>query len=225
MLIDPYFIKRLPKWHHRRLLYTLSARLQERYSAYYFEEYALPLKTRDALPPPPDARWGETQVEPEQARYLLAALQESESHGGCVVEVGAWRGETTAWMAANTKRPVVAIDPWIGDRNEVNYRAFLARTAHLDNVFAERKPFGQAIREWSHGKASFAFIDAAHDYVNVAHDLAAVQRIMVPGGIMAFHDTDNVAFAGCRRALYEKVELFEVVAHITNLVILRNDGR
>lgn len=52
MKIDPFFIKRLPKTAPKRLLYTLNARLQDRLSRYFFEEYALPLKSLDPLPPP-----------------------------------------------------------------------------------------------------------------------------------------------------------------------------
>jgi predicted O-methyltransferase YrrM len=221
MKIDPYFIKRLPKFHHKRLLYTLNARLQERFSRYFFEEYALPIKTLESLPSAPSAQWSETQVEPEQARYLMHMLQRTEHQPGCVVEVGCWRGATTEWMAASTKRTVVAIDPWIGDQNDTNYQAFKSRTVNRHNVLVERKTFGEAIREWNHGPVSFAFIDAAHDYVNVSHDLAAVQQIMAPEGIMAFHDTDNIRFAGCRRALFNEIERFDLIAHVPNLSILR----
>lgn len=160
-------------------------------------------------------------MEPEQARYLLKLLRETEDVSGCVVEVGSWRGATTTWMATNTRRTVVAVDPWIGDRNNVNWEAFRNRTGDLTNVRSERKPFGKAMREWTHGPASFAFIDAAHDYVNVAHDFAAVRGVMTPGGVIAFHDTDNIAFAGCRRAVYEIAEDFELLAHIPNLTVFR----
>lgn len=221
MKIDPFFIKRLPKWHHKRLLYTLNARLQDHFSRYFFEEYALPPKVLVPLPPPPDANWSATQVEPEQARYLLRLLSETEALAGCVVEVGSWRGETTAYMAVSTERKFVAIDPWIGDRNDMNYQAFRKRTGGLTSVRIERKPLGRAVREWDHGPVSFAFIDAAHDYMNVAHDLAAVQGIMIPGGVIVLHDTDNIAFAGCRRAVYEAAEKFELLAHIPNLTAFR----
>jgi predicted O-methyltransferase YrrM len=221
MRIDPYLIKRLPKVHHKRLLYTLWARSAERYSRYFFQEYELPEQILPCLPAAPNATWEETQVTPEQARYLLWALQHTNELTGCVVEVGSWRGVTTAYLANSTGATVVAIDPWIGDKNEVNWRSFLSRTASCSNVVCQRKPFGQAVREWTHGPVRFIFIDAAHDYANVAHDLAAVRRLVMPGGIVALHDTDNPQFSGCRRAVYEAAECFELAAHIPNLVLLR----
>ncbi|MGD0013051.1 MAG: hypothetical protein ABSD56_01295 [Bryobacteraceae bacterium] len=41
------------------------------------------------------------------------------------------------------------------------------------------------------------------------------------GAIIAVHDTDNRAFAGCRRAVYEQLERFELIAHVPDLVLLR----
>jgi predicted O-methyltransferase YrrM len=221
MRIDPYLIKHLPKRHHKRLLYTLWARSAERYSRYFFKEYELPEKTLSDMPAAPQAAWDETQVTAEQARYLLWGLQKTDDLDGCVVEVGSWRGVTTAYLANNTGAPVVAIDPWIGDKNEANWRSFLARTASCANVVCQRKPFGQAVREWAYGPVRFIFIDAAHDYANVAHDLASGRRLMAPGGMIALHDTDNIEFAGCRRAVYESAEHYELAAHVPNLVLLR----
>jgi hypothetical protein len=39
--------------------------------------------------------------------------------------------------------------------------------------------------------------------------------------VIAVHDTDSLEFAGCRRAVYEVVEEYELLAHLDNLVILR----
>lgn len=125
-------------------------------------------------------------------------------------------------MAVNAWRKVVAMDPWIGERNEIDYQAFKNRTGELSNVPVERKPFGRAAREWNHGCASFAFIDAGHDSAIVAHALSAVQPIMDPGGEKNFHVTDNIAFAGCRRALFEVAEQFDLVARIPNLIAFRS---
>ena len=37
---------------------------------------------------------------------------------------------------------------------------------------------------------------------------------------MAFHDTDSKDFAGCRRAVFEVVDQFQLVAHVPNLAVL-----
>lgn len=119
---------------------------------------------------------------------------------------------------------VVAVDPWIGDRNDEKYLAFVARMSRLNDIAAERMTIGDAMRNWSHGAVCVAFVDAAHDYVIVAHDVSAIQRIIGKEGYIAFHDTDNIAFADCRRAIFEEMERFELVAHIPKLVIAKTKG-
>ena len=221
MKINPYYIKRLPKSHPKRLAYTLGARANEWQSRVFFDEYALPLLRIETLPPAPVASWTETQVSPEQASYLLWGLRAAEGIQGLVVEVGAWRGVTTAYLAMATAKEVLAIDPYIGDANEENYKCFCERTSMLTNVNCIREPFGQAIRNWRWGSVAFVFIDAAHDYVNVSHDLAATRSVLSNQGIVALHDTDNIAFSGCRRAVHEAIGDFRLLAHIDNLVLLR----
>jgi hypothetical protein len=216
MTLDPYLIKRVPKWHWKRLTFTAWAKLSDLHSRLFFQEYEIPMIDRVGEPgAAPDACWDETQVTPQQALAL------ADNCGECVVEVGAWRGVTTEYLAAATDSPVVAIDPFIGSANETNLRRFMERTAALGNVTLRRETFGQAVRNWNLGPARFIFIDAAHDYVNVSHDLAAAMRITKPGAILALHDVDDRRYAGCRRAVYERLERFELIAHIPNLVIVR----
>jgi predicted O-methyltransferase YrrM len=222
MKIDPYLIKRLPKWHFKRVVYTASARLSESYSRFFFDEYELPFV--DCIGNPtgaPDACWEDTQVTPQQASYLLKALELAGRSGGCVVEVGSWRGVTTEYLARATDAPLVAIDPFIGPRNEVNLQRFTERIGHLSNVTLRRQTFGEAVRTWNAGPARFIFIDAAHDYFNVRHDLSAAIGITRPGSIVALHDVDDRNCAGCRRAVYEQLERFQLLTHIANLAILR----
>jgi len=100
-------------------------------------------------------------------------------------------------------------------------RCFSDRTGHLSNVTLRRQTFGEAVRNWTAGPARFIFIDAAHDYVNVRHDLSAAIGITRPGSIVAMHDVDDRDCAGCRRAAYEQLERFELITHIPNLAIMR----
>ena len=74
---------------------------------------------------------------------------------------------------------------------------------------------------WRHGPASFLFIDAVHDYVNTAFDIATWSPLLVPGGILALHDTDQEIFAGTRRAAFETLghDHFELLAHPSNLTL------
>ena len=219
MHIDPYYLKRYSKLHPKRLIYTLQARAQDRLSKFFFPEYELPKKLISNLPETPVLEWSETQVEPDHARYLLYALSLTEPLGGIVVEVGAWRGVSTAFFAKNSIRGVFAIDPWIGAGE--NYEAFRARTSPHCNIVPLKMTCGQAYREQLLEGASFAFIDAQHDYNSVSHDLTVITSLMKSGGLIALHDTDNPMFAGCRRAVFEQAHHYDLLAHIPNLTIFR----
>jgi hypothetical protein len=63
------------------------------------------------------------------------------------------------------------------------------------------------------------FINAVHDYVNTSFDIEAWLPKLVPGGILALHDTDQAMFAGTRRAAYEPLNRLELIAHPPNLAI------
>jgi predicted O-methyltransferase YrrM len=220
--IDPYSLKTIPKWHPRRLYHTVLARFHDWQARRYFATYALPRKLISPLPElPPEMAWSDTQVSPEQMKYLLWAIEQTESLGGTVVEIGCWRGVTTAALARHTRRSVVGIDSFIGSSNQVNREHFLARLAVYPHASLLEMPSGTAARSWTRGPISFIFIDADHDYWNVAHDIAAWLPLVIPGGMIALHDTDLPEFAGSRRAVYEVHHGLELVAHPENLTVFR----
>ena len=98
---------------------------------------------------------------------------------------------------------------------------FKKNTASFDNVSLIRKTSGEASRSWKLGPVSFVFIDAVHDYVNTSFDIEAWTSKLVTNGIVAIHDTDDIHFAGTRRAAYEALRRTDLVAHVDNLVILK----
>ena len=104
---------------------------------------------------------------------------------------------------------------------EAEFAHFRARTAGLDNVLLERTTSGAAATHWRHGGARLLFIDAVHDYVNTSFDIATWSPLLVPGGILALHDTDQAIFAGTRRAAFEahRGDRFELLAHPSNLTL------
>ena len=66
---------------------------------------------------------------------------------------------------------------------------------------------------------SLIFIDALHDYVNTAFDIEAWSSLLVEGGMLACHDTDQQCFAGTRKAVFEASSQFSLFAHPDNLTI------
>jgi predicted O-methyltransferase YrrM len=220
---DPFAIKSKPKWHPSRLVRTAWMRWEERMARTSFDKSVIPQKQRNGILPAPDADWDDTAVTPLQMSYLLAALRQTESLAdGVVVEIGSYRGVTTRCFAQATPGPIIAIDPYIGyGGSEADLSKFMANTAGLPNIVHIRQTSGRAFADWPHGAARFVFIDAVHDYANTSHDLDAWSSLLMPGGIVALHDTDNPQFSGTRRAAFEALNRFELYAHLKDLVLFR----
>lgn len=138
-----------------------------------------------------------------------------------VVEVGCYRGGTTKCLARATNRTVAAVDPYIGYGGaEAEFAKFQEKTAGLPNVVRERMTSGAASRSWRDGPVSLIFIDAVHDYANTAFDIEARSTRLVPGGVLALHDTDQLCFVGTRRAAFEALGRSTLLAHPENLTLL-----
>lgn len=187
-----------------------------------YAQYELPQVTPHQLPDTPEADWANTDVQPEQLQLLHWALEQTEPLGGCVVEIGAFRGVTTSYLAARTSRRYFAIDPYIGyGGSDSDLQQLTHRTKSLDNVSHQRVTSGTAAATWSLGPVSMVFIDAVHDYVNVRFDIAAWLQHLCRDGMLAFHDTDMPVFAGVRRAIHEVIPPLQLVGHVPNLVVVK----
>lgn len=230
MKTDPFALKKYSKWHPLRVAFTAKARLIEREAQWNFHQYALPEKILPNLPPAPDADYSNTAVTPVQMQHLLYALSATEHlTNTVVVEVGSYRGVTTQVLAKATSRKVIAVDPYIGyGGSEEDYHLFQSNISGLPNLIHERVSSGEAVRTWKHGSVSLVFIDALHDYVNTAFDIEAWSSLMVDGGILALHDTDEYCFAGTRKAVFEayqdiasvKSNYTPLMAHPDNMTLL-----
>lgn len=147
-----------------------------------------------------------TAVTEKQLEMLLAAVADSESMDSPIVEIGSFRGVTTRALASATKRTVVAIDPYLGEGgHEKDLGLFREHTAGMANVRHVREVSDAAFASWSGDSVSLVFIDAIHEYLHAWYDFAAWGSLVVPGGLVAFHDVD--AFPGvnrvCQRVLKE----------------------
>lgn len=224
MLTDPFTFKSKSKLSPQRLAFTARARALDFLSRQRFDSYALPQKLLDPVPAfQGDIAWGDTSVTRPHLQHLLIAATDTEAMGGSVVEVGCFRGVTTRALSQHTSRIVVAVDPFIGNGAlDSDFETFKRNVADRPNVVHVRKTSGGAASTWAHGLASLVFIDAVHDYVNVAFDISVWWPLLLPGGIMAFHDTDDTNFPGTRRAVFELSRRDATLyAHPDNLTLLR----
>ncbi len=225
MRTDPFAVKAYPRWHPHRLAFKAQSMSQERKSRRHYDRYALPERVLGDLPELPQVRWDDTSVTPIQMQHLVKALELTEHLADTVVvEVGCFRGETTRCLASATSRTIVAVDPYQGYGGaEREFAIFRSRVEGCANVVLEPTTSGAAARSWPHGPASLVFIDAVHDYVNTAFDIEVWLPHLVPGGVIALHDTDQEMFAGTRRAAFElHGELgLELLAHPFNMTLYK----
>lgn len=92
---------------------------------------------------------------------------------------------------------LIGIDAWTaykGYRDHVSQDkldAMYQRTEQrmMNYSYSARKAFSQdAVKDFEDGELDFVYIDAAHDFVNVTLDIAAWEKKVRKGGIVAGHD-------------------------------------
>jgi predicted O-methyltransferase YrrM len=161
----------------------------------------------------------DTAVTTNQREVLLAALKHTERINLPIAEIGAWRGATTAALAAATNRTIYAVDPfnnYAGAASDMEI--MLSRIRSLGQVKHVRERSGKAANALVRERFSFIFIDAIHDYINTWFDFLVWEKLLAPGGMIVFHDVDD--FVGtnlaCRRILRRKN--YKVWGYCPNLV-------
>lgn len=122
---------------------------------------------------------------------------------GVFVEIGAWKGCSTAFLAVEAIRSGKAIDIHVVDTFEgsdedahhndpelQDLRAVFDRNMApvLDSLTVHQMPSVEAAKLFEDGSVSFCLIDGAHDYKSVKDDIAAWLPKMKPGGWLCGDD-------------------------------------
>lgn len=222
-MLNPFCVD-LPKWHPKRVALKAYTLCLDKVASLFYRYAKLPDKSISGLPNLNRNTQAPMSVTPLQAAYLLKAIEITESLGGVVVELGSFQGVTTAEFAANTRRWVIAVDPYYpGWRPAMDaLDEFKKNTDSLGNVKLERKSSGEAASGWAHGEVSFLFIDSQHDFANTLFDFQKWLPLTCEGALIAFHDVDNDACPGTRVAAWLAARRLSVWAHVDNLLILEN---
>lgn len=136
------------------------------------------------------------------------------------VEVGSWRGRSTAYLAVNIANSgksikLDAIDTWKGSLDEeihqndpgvVNdtlYDEFVANMEPVkDIVNPIRMDSKDAVKLYADGSLDFVMIDAGHDYQSVKTDIENFLPKIKVGGMIA-GDDHSIYFPGVKLAVAE----------------------
>ena len=125
--------------------------------------------------------------------------------GSHFVEVGSWRGRSTAYLAveiANSGKNIKfdAVDTWRGSDEPVHqtdpavvtdtlYEEFLTNMLPVRHIVNPvRATSLDAVRLYEDGSLDFVLIDASHYYKDVHADITAWMKKIKPGGMIAGDD-------------------------------------
>lgn len=113
--------------------------------------------------------------------------------GKRVLEIGSYCGLSTVCIA-QTAESVVCIDPFDGSATDQPGETFtefnknVALYGLTDKVEPYHGTTGEVAPSLPSGSFDLVFIDGAHDFNSISLDVAAAERLLAPGGLMAFHD-------------------------------------
>ncbi len=181
----------------------------------------------------------------DEERACYYRLAKELAHHGAVVELGAWLGASSAYIAAAMR------DSGTGKKAHV-FDRFVSKTGHADKVrafFADRAaskkiPLGPAFDQfkanlgqlmdhiephrgeivsidWSGGPISLLVTDAPKRVPQISAVLTRLRKSLVPGSVMAWQDFchfPSYEIAACLYRLREHLEFVEAVVPGTTLV-------
>lgn len=150
---------------------------------------------------------------PEELKWL--ALQASEAR--VIVEIGIWKGRSTAALTAHTSGVVFAIDHFQGSPAEINDQQVeakqpgvirkqallgLQRYRESGKLFVleqnAREAFNVLRVVLHHQQADLIFIDGSHEERDVMQDIQQYRVLLKSDGLLCGHDR---AAPGVRKAL------------------------
>ena len=155
----------------------------------------------------------------------LRAVQEAAQIGSHFVEVGAWKGKSTAFLAVEIARSgkqikFDVVDTWRGSQETYHqadpmvvadtlFEHFLQNLEPVKQYFTPVRGYSTEVaKQYADCSLDLVMLDASHDYDNVLADIRAWYPKVKSGGILAGDDyqTDfmgvvnavNESFPGCQ---------------------------
>ena len=155
---------------------------------------------------------------------LYKSIVEQFPSGSKFVEVGSWKGKSSAFMAveiANSQKDIkfICIDTWEGSVEHQDYQElknlydiFKSNMKPVEKYYRSiRSKSLEAVNSFPDQSLDFVFIDASHEYEDVKEDILAWLPKVKSGGILAGRDyyLDEQFYCGVNRAVDELFENFE----------------
>ncbi len=133
---------------------------------------------------------------------LLYTLANKCKGKGAIVEIGSWKGKSTIWLANGSKlagnSKIHAIDPHVGSSEHNTpeqqvwtfdqFKANIEKAGVADHIVPLIMTSEKAAQDFDK-PVELIFIDGAHEYEYVKQDFELWFPKVIPGGVMAFHDT------------------------------------
>lgn len=110
------------------------------------------------------------------------------------LEIGTFDGIIISVLAEENPDVIFhVIDPFMSGHNTSggHFDCFLCNNFHNKNIYLHRKTSMEALSNIV-TKFDMAFIDGDHSYEGVKFDAEAVNNLMNPNGLIAFHDYDHL---------------------------------
>ena len=148
---------------------------------------------------------------------IYKTMVELFSSGSKFVEIGCWKGKSSAYLGVeiiNSKKNITldCIDTWKGSdehisykhiKEETLYQLFIQNISPLLSVINPIKMDSvSASKNYEDKSIDFVFIDGAHDYKSVKADIDAWFPKVKIGGVIGGHDYKN-GWVGVDRAVDE----------------------
>ena len=156
---------------------------------------------------------------------LYKSIVDKFESGSKFVEIGSWKGKSSAYMAveiANSNKNIdfYCVDTWEGSIEHKNnteismlYDIFLNNMKSIESYYTPLKMKSlDAVSKFEDSSLDFVFIDGSHEYEDVKEDIKAWLPKIKPGGVLAGHDyyVDGPDWKpGVKRAVNEELTGFE----------------
>ena len=170
-----------------------------------------------------------------EAKYLYSLASRGPSQGA-IVEIGSWKGKSTIVLASGSsargREKVYAVDHHKGSaehegmgykdiNTEGEFRKNIKTAAVENHVIPLVMTSIDAVRNWQ-GPIRLLWIDGDHDYEAVKSDFLLWEPHVVPGGVIAFHDT--YSWEGPRRVVEEYIlgsDHFSILGFVDSITAVR----